>query len=76
MDREGFTSVRVELPLDGLEAFRLASFNIEYAPEFAPLAWDRDCVDNRQWFITPSDRHQWAGNYVANLSAFQRFYGG
>lgn len=40
----GFTTpLRAELPLDGLEAFRLASFGLEYVPQYAPVTVDEDC---------------------------------
>lgn len=73
---EGFTSgpLKAELPLDPLEAFRLASFSIEYVPRYAPIVWDKE-VANARWFVLPGDRYVWAGgNYFANLDAFKRFY--
>jgi len=43
-----------ELPLDGLEAFRLASFGIEYVPQYAPVIVDTDCADARLFLINPA----------------------
>lgn len=43
---DGFTPLKAELPLDGLEAFRLASFGIEYVPQYAPVVVDRYCATN------------------------------
>lgn len=42
-----FQPYRAELPLDPLEAFRLASFGIEYVPQYAPVMMDRHCA---VWF--------------------------
>lgn len=67
----GFTPIRAELPLDGLEAFRLASFNIEYVPQYAPIVMDQDCQANR-WFSLPDAAD---GKYAVNLHAFKRCYG-
>jgi hypothetical protein len=45
MSENDFTPVRAELPLDGQEAFRLASFGIEYVPVYVPVVADPDCAD-------------------------------
>jgi len=42
-----WTPCRAELPLDPMEAFRLASFGIAYVPQYAPLMMDPDCSANR-----------------------------
>jgi hypothetical protein len=49
---EGFgLPVRVEVPLKPLEAFRLASFGIEYVPEYVALRWDKYCAGNALYRI-------------------------
>ena len=43
-DATGFSGpLTVELPLHPLEAFRIASFGLEYVPQYAPVMVDRDC---------------------------------
>lgn len=49
--------LKAEIPLDGLEAFRLASFGIEYVPQYAPLYWDRHTLAAK-WFSLHGDRWQ------------------
>ena len=44
-----FLPVRAELPLDALEAFRLASFGIEYQPVYVVPQMDAECA----WFPIP-----------------------
>lgn len=46
---EPWTPMRAELPLDGLEAFRLASFGIEYVPRSGLIVMDSVCAANG-WF--------------------------
>ena len=36
-----WTPLRAELPLEPLDAFRLASFGIEYVPRYGLVYWDR-----------------------------------
>lgn len=52
-DQDGFTAgpFYAELPIDGLEAFRLASFGIPHEPQYAPLTVDRDCDYNRMFCL-------------------------
>ena len=72
-----WTPYRAELPLDPLEAFRLASFGIEHVPQYAPLMMDPDCYANRFYGL---NRDQWVSLgssdrvMIANLSALQRAY--
>lgn len=49
------TPLRAELPLDGLEAFRLASFGIEYVPQYGEVRWDADCAAYRWFAVAASD---------------------
>ncbi len=52
---DGFNQqpLMAELPLDGQEAFRLASFGIEYVPSYAPVTFDRDCAASCKFTISP-----------------------
>ena len=45
-------------------AFRLASFGIEYVPQYAPVVVDRDCVTSRLFSVRD--------DHYANLQAFKR----
>lgn len=49
------TPLRAELPLDGLEAFRLASFGIEYAPQYAPVMVDEETRRSRLFWVAYGD---------------------
>jgi hypothetical protein len=49
---QGFSEpLRAELPLEPLEAFRLASFGIEYVPRYAPVMVDRHALEAAHWFF-------------------------
>jgi hypothetical protein len=50
-----FTTFVCEKPLQPLEAFRLASFGIEYVPVLIPVRWDRDSYGSRLYHVKGSD---------------------
>lgn len=73
-DESGFSGpLKAELPIRDQEAFRLASFGINYVPQYAEVRSDRHC-DTARWFYLSGDTWTHTGRYAANLSAFKRFY--
>lgn len=55
-----WTVVRAELPLGPLEAFRLASFGIEYVPQYIEIHLDRRAWASR-WFSTQTPSLRFLG---------------
>lgn len=69
------TPFRAELPLDGLEAFRLASFGLEYVPQYAPVMVDAHNAANRWYHLTPSAFSWFAPDTLAALAALEAMEG-